>query len=461
MFASLERRLRLSSTLGVVWALLVAAGSVGGVFNTFEDIVLDWGQTLHDAGPAQDQDLALISIDQVSTDRPWPWPRFEYALLMRALIDRVPQSVVFEVLFNDDEARAGAFDDAFMSYARRIPHRVFAGAVLRSTDLEPIPQQFTKVHLRGEPASLPSFGSLLWPLDHLTKGAYVGPRNILPVANQPLRKIPLVFRVGTAITPSLALQAAAVKLGADPDKTRVILGQHIELYNADGDLLRVIPVDHEGCMRLRFYPKEDRVLTVNYDDFLVMADQAERGVQPALDLNLLRKRQVWVSCTDRSVSRPVLTVVGQRPPVEVHMQAVRMILNEDFTKFWHPILIFFIFVGVAIFIGRIFIEWGMGPGVVLLLVGGMVWVEMHLLIYQWLNLAFPLVAFGALLVGLIVMGMAGRLWQFEDEASPKLLLEFSTVPTRAIAQLPAPAQVRVERELHRHDMARGYRREDS
>lgn len=453
----LERRLRLASTLGVIWALLVAAGSSGGIFNTFEDVVLDWGQTLHNAGPAQDQELALISIDQVSTDRPWPWPRFEYALLMRALMDRVPQSVVFEVLFNDDDARSGAFDDAFMSYARRIPHRVFAGAVLRSLDLEPIPEHFTKVHLSGEAAALPSFGSLLWPLDHLTKEAYAGPRNILPVSNQPLRRIPLVFRVGSVITPSLALQAAAVKLGADPDKTRVILGQQIELYGTDGDLRRVIPIDHEGCMRLRFYPKQDRVLTVNYDDFLVMADQAERGVQAPFDLNLLRKRQVWVSCTDRSVSRPVLTVVGQRPPVEVHMQAVRMILNEDFTKFWHPVLIFLIFVALAIFSGRIFVEWGMGPGAVLILVLAMMWIEMHLLIYQWLNLAFPLVAFGVLVSGLIVMGLAARLWQFEDEPSPKLLLEFSTVPTRVIAQLPAPAQVRVERELHRHDVVHRYR----
>ena len=460
MVASLERRLRLASTLGVVWALIVAAGSVGGVFNTFEDIVLDWGQTLHEASPPQDQDLALIAIDQVSADRPWPWPRFEYALLMRALIDRVPQSIVFEVLFNDDEARSGAFDDVFMSYARRIPYRVFAGAVLRSPDLDPIPEEFTKLQLQGEPAALPLFGSLLSPLSHLVKDAYAGPRNLLAVINQPLRKIPLVFRVGSAIIPSLALQAAIVKLDADPQKTEVILGQHIQLFNQRGELLRVIPVDYDGCMRLRFYPKQDRVLTVNYDDFLVMADQAERGVQPALDLNLLRKRQVWVSCTDRSVSRPVLTVVGQRPPVEVHIQAVRMILNEDFTKFWHPILVFLIFVGVAIFFGRIFIEWGMGPGALLLVVGGLMWVEAHLLIYQWLNLAFPLVAFGTLLIGLGVMGMAANLWQFEDEPSPKLLLEFSTVPARAIAQLPAPAQVRVERELHRHDIARDHRRLD-
>jgi adenylate cyclase len=458
MFQAVERRFRLAATLGVVWGLLVGGGSVAGIFKKFEDIVLDWGQTWYDSAPPRDEDLALIAIDQVSSERPWPWPRFEYALLMRALIDRVPQSVVFEVLFNDDDARTSAFDDAFMSYARRIPNRVFAGAVLRVKGFEQIPEYFTKVEVRGEWRVLPSFGSLLWPLDHLMKGAYAGARNILPVVDEPLRSIPLVFQVGSVVTPSLALQAAAVKLGADPSRTRVILGQHIELYSGEGDLLRMIPIDDAGCMRLRFYPRQERVLTVGYDDFLVMADQAERGVATALDLNMLRKRQVWVSCTDRSVSQPVLTVVGQRSPVEVQMQAVWMILNEDFTRFWHPIMVFLVFIGASIFSGRIFVEWGMGPGIAFLAVMGVMWVELNLLIYQWLNLAFPLVASGIFLTGLVVMGAAARLWQFEDEPSPKLLLEFSTVPARAIAQLPAPAQVRVERELSR-DAAHGYRRE--
>ncbi|MCS7062872.1 MAG: CHASE2 domain-containing protein [Methylacidiphilales bacterium] len=449
-----ERRLQLASTLGVIWALLISTASVAGIFDTFEDVVLDWGQTLHNATPYPDRDLALIAIEQVSTDRPWPWPRFEYALMTRALIDRAPHSIVFEVLFNDDDARSSAFDDTFLSYVHRIPKRVFAGAVLRSPDPDPLPEGLTSINVKGERAALPTFGSLLWPLTHLIRDSQAGPRNILPSVNQPLRRIPLIFNVDGTITPSLALQAAAIKIGADPNLTRVVLAQHIELVHSNGKVLRTIPIDKEGCMRLRFYPKQERFLTINFDDFLVMADQAERGTQPSIDLNLLRKRQIWISCTDRSVSRPILTVVGLRPPVEIHMQAVKMILDNNFTRFWHPVLIFLCFIAFSIFFSRIFVEWGMSPGMALLLVVGLVWGELHMLLYQWLNLAFPLVAFGVLLVGLVAMGLAARLWQFEDEPSPKLLLEFSTVPTRAIAQLPAPAQARVEREFQRHDTLR-------
>jgi len=132
-----ERRVALAAGLALLWGIFTLLAQLSGALDAFEEPLLDWRLSLHSsAAPPSDQ-LALIAIDNIPSDRPWPWSRLDYSLALRSLIDYAPQSVVFEMNLNDRDTEYTSFDDTFAHIVQRANTVVFAATVLAPVNANP------------------------------------------------------------------------------------------------------------------------------------------------------------------------------------------------------------------------------------------------------------------------------------------------------------------------------------
>ncbi|VVM05137.1 hypothetical protein MAMC_00421 [Methylacidimicrobium cyclopophantes] len=270
-----KKRLQLAGLLALLWSVILAVFAYEGLFSEWEEMITRW----EDLPPSDSKSrhFALIAIEHIPADRPWPWPRLEYALCLRGLVAQLPQSVVFEVLLSEKGAKMSSFDQTFASLVHRVDHVCFAGdALLEEKQGEPLPAG--AVRLSGSPrlGTLTEYRSVIWPGGPFASEGSVGLAN-LDVGSGEVRSLPLVFRVKDALVPSLSLQAAAVYLGADLAKTSVRLGHAIVLRDRQGKRIRTIPVDAQGRITLRYRRSPETIPRVDFDSYLVYADQAIRG----------------------------------------------------------------------------------------------------------------------------------------------------------------------------------------
>ena len=100
------------------------------------------------------------------------------------------------------------------------------------------------------------------------------------------------------MVPSLVLQAAAQFLGADLSSSEIQIGRAIFLRTKDGKLLRTIPIDEEGRLRVRYHTSTTTSWQASFDNILVYDDQIQHGIPPERDLRSLARRQVWIGRTD-------------------------------------------------------------------------------------------------------------------------------------------------------------------
>ena len=410
---------RHAALLGLVWSVLMTAFYAAGIFERVDDRFLDWEETfIRSAAPGND--FALIPVEHVPSDRPWPWPRLDFALLQRGLIPEHPQSVVYESLMHDEDPRFSAFDQSFRMLLDRTGPAVFAAAALQPPGQGELPDGARLLRSRGEAGPIAAFGSFLWPVATFAVGRPVGVANLSSDPGETVRRVPLVFRNGQKLVPSLALAAAAVRIGADLDQSELIPGSKIILRNAQGRALRTIPIDDEGRLRLRSRRPgiAAGLLRIPYDDFLVYADQMERGVKPAVDLRRLAGRQVWIGATDPAVAAPVRTAAGPRPPVELQLEAAAQIVRGDLILNVPrgAVALLFLITGVLLawaahglgFFRALAVVGGVTAAIFLLALGAFLLTGVH----------FPLLPFLVLGAGAFLSSRAAGAWDHHSHHAP-------------------------------------------
>ena len=231
-----DRRVALAAGLALLWGTFALLAQLSGALDAFEEPLLDWRLSLHSyPAPPSDQ-LALIAIDNIPPDRPWPWSRLDYSLELRSLIDYAPQSVVFEMNLNDRDTEYTSFDDTFSHVVQRANRVVFAATVLMTPKTEPLPTKLDTIPFHGSTRLVPHFGSAIWPLDTFAGDSSVGINNLESESGLRLRRLPLIFMLEDKMIPSLVLQAAAQYLGADFSASEVQMGRAILLRRKDGKL---------------------------------------------------------------------------------------------------------------------------------------------------------------------------------------------------------------------------------
>ena len=410
-----QKRIALAAGLALLWGTFALLAQFSGALDTFEEPLLDWRLSLH-AYPAPPSDqLALIAIDNIPPDRPWPWSRLDYSLMLRSLIDYAPQSVVFEMSLNDRDTEYTSFDDTFSHVIERANTVVFAATVLITPKSEPLPAKLGSIPFNGNTHLVPRYGSAIWPLDTFAGDSPVGVNNLESEAGLHLRRLPLVFMLNGAMVPSLVLQAAAQYLGADLPSSEVQVGRDILLRRKDGKLVRTIPIDDEGRMRIRYHEPPTVSWQASFDNINLYDDQIINGIPPEKDLRALSKRQVWIGRTDPQERERFKTAVGDLSRVEVQIQAERTILEQDYVRPLPPMILAALFLLFAMAGAMAVIRFGYIHAAAMIVIFAAFWFESAILVFRIYNVILPLPSFGLLILGAYAVGVLASYWDLDPE----------------------------------------------
>ncbi|MGD9897032.1 MAG: CHASE2 domain-containing protein [Candidatus Methylacidiphilaceae bacterium] len=405
-----KKSLRLAGLLASLWSILLAIFAYQGLLSEWENKITRWEEL--PASESKTSHFALISIDHIPADRPWPWPRLEYALCLRGLLGQLPQSVVFEVLLSEKGAKMSSFDQTFASLVRRMDHVCFAAdALLGEQQGEPLPPGAVRLKGSYKGGNLTEYRAVIWPGATFAGESPVGLAN-LDVSAGEIRSLPLVFRVKDALVPSLALQAAAVYLGADLSQSTVRLGHSIVLRDGRGKRIRTIPMDSDGRIAVRYGRSPKAIPRVDYDSYLVYANQATHGQLSEDELPPLRGRQVWIGVTDGAIVPRMATPVGKMTPVELQMQVARQIVEGEMIRPLPWFLTAALAAALCLWGARVFVRlpaFGAISAIGILLAGAVV---VSVVTFFFAGIPLPLCTLLLSGCGAVVCGMATRLWNF-------------------------------------------------
>jgi CHASE2 domain-containing sensor protein len=416
--SDLDRRVALAAGLALLWGIFTLLAQFSGALDAFEEPLLDWRLSLVSYPATPSDQLALIAIDNISPDHPWPWSRLDYSLALRSLIDYAPQSVVFEMNLNDRDTEYTSFDDTFSHIIQRANTVVFAATVLTPNNPAPPPANLASLPFQGNMRQVPRFGSAIWPLDTFAGDSPVGVNNIESESGLRLRRLPLVFLLDGKLIPSLVLQASAQFLGADLASSEVQIGRAIFLRRKDGKLLRTVPIDDEDRMRIRYHQGAPTSWQASFDNIMLYDDQLQHGIRPDHDLRDLVRRQVWIGRTDPHERERFKTAVGQLSRVEVQLQAERTILDQDYVRPLPPMILAALYLLVAIGGAAAVIQFGPIHALAMLVVLAGFWFESSILAFRLYNVILPLPGFAMLILGAYAVGVLASYWDLEPDEVP-------------------------------------------
>jgi adenylate cyclase len=412
-----RRRMVLGAGLVLVWCIFTLLAQFSGALNAFEEPLLDWRQSLSSYPHPPSDQLALVAIDIIPPERPWPWSRLDYSLVLRSLIDYAPQSVVFEMNLNDRDTAYTSFDETFSHIVERANTVIFAATVLTAPDpSRPPPARLDEIPFHGGVRQVPRFNSAIWPLDTFAGASPVGANNAQAEARLKLRRLPLVFMLNGHMIPSLVLQAAAQLLGADLASSDIEVGRAIFLRRKDGRLLRTIPIDDQGRLRIRFHAGPATSWQASFDNVMVYDDQLQHGIRPDHDLRSLARRQVWIGRTDPDDRERFNTALGKLNRVEVELQAERTILDQDYVRPLPPMILAALYILIGVGGATAMIRLGPLHAGVLAVILAVFWVELAVFVFRLYNVILPLPSFAMLLFGTYTMGLLALYWDLEPEA---------------------------------------------
>jgi len=412
--AQRQRRIALAAGLALVWTIFILLAHFSGALDTFEAPLIDWRLSLHAYPSAASSQLALVAIDNIPPEKPWPWSRFEYSIVLHSLNSYAPSSVVFDVSFNDHDAEAASFDDTFSHQVQRANTVIFAAAGM----VEPGPPPAEKIDVlpfTGGTHDVTRFGSAVWPLATFASASPIGVNNIDPEADLRLRLLPLVFLLNGKMTPSLVLQATAQVLGVDLGKSEVQTGRAILLRTSSGELRRTVPIDEQGRMRIRYHHGPETTWATSFDNIALYDEELQQGLSPAQSLRDLVHRQVWIGRTDPADHERFKTPIGELSRTEVEIQAERTILDQDYLRPLPPMVLAGLYLLFAIGIAAAVVRFGPWHAVALLVVATSFWVETSMVVFRGYNVILPLVGFALLMLGACATGLLARVWDIETE----------------------------------------------
>jgi adenylate cyclase len=411
-----RRRGALAAGLALLWTVFALLAQFSGALDEFEESLLDWRQSLSAWPEPPSTELALVAIDTIPDDRPWPWSRLDYSLVLRALIDYSPQSVVFNMNLNDRDPSYTSFDDIFSHIVDRANIVVFAATGMTPSEGTAPPPRLGTVPYQGNSRRIPRFGSAIWPLETFAGDSPVGVNNMQAEDDLRLRQIPLVFLLGQKMVPALVLQATAQFLGADLSASEVQIGRAIFLRRKDGRLLRTIPIDDEGRMRIRYQAGPITSWQASFDNVMVYDDEIRQGLKPEQDLRELAWRQVWIGRTDPALREQFQTAVGRLSLVEVELQAERTILEQDYVRPLPPMILAMLYLLVGIGGSALIVRLGPLHSTALLIITASFWIESAILAFRIYNVILPIPSFAMLIFGVYIMGLLAIFWDLESEA---------------------------------------------
>ncbi|MEY5063210.1 MAG: hypothetical protein RLZZ112_1174 [Verrucomicrobiota bacterium] len=271
------------------------------------------------AAPAMPPPLpTLVTIEDLAGE-PWPWPRLDLTLLLRAVSPYRPAPVglllpldapdVLEPVQDDQLGRALAAFDAPV-----LPAVVF-GEIGRGEkfDLPNLPH-------RGSLHGIRPAESFLAPEESLRRPARVSGWKVTPGTDRQVHRLPLVFRQGDRAVPSWLLEMYARSSGADLTRSE-LSGRRLILRDDQGRELQKIPVDLRGSVPVDWDMPDPDPIKMEIRSVVLAAEQERIGVTPVHDLGAITKKPLIVTGTLPEVDPGIDSPWGQKSLADAVLRA--------------------------------------------------------------------------------------------------------------------------------------------
>ena len=292
---------------------VIAAAALGLLLAT---LLVPWSRMFLPAmaAPAVVPPLpVLVTIEDLAGE-PWPWPRLDLTLVLRAVSPYRPSPVGLLLPLDAPDALEPVQDDQL-------------GRALASFDSPVLPAVAFRDEGRGEKLellTLPHHGSLrgirsaesfLAPEESLRRPARISAWKVTPEADRHVHRLPLVFRQGERAVPSWLLEMYARALGADFAKSE-FSGRTLILRDEQGHELQKIPVDLRGSVPVDWNSHDPAPVKMEIRSVVLASEQERIGVTPVHDLTTLTKKPLIVAGTLPEVDPAIDSPWGQKSLVD-------------------------------------------------------------------------------------------------------------------------------------------------
>ena len=301
---------RLTAVLvSAAWGLLLAT------------ILVPWSRLFLPvmAAPAVPPPLpVLVTIEDLAGE-PWPWPRLDLTLLLRAVSPYRPAPVglllpldapdALEPLQDDQLARAlAAFDSPVL------PAVAFRG----KSSGEKL--ELTGLTHRGSLGGIRPAESFLAPEENLRRPARTSAWKVTPETDRHVHRVPLVFRQGDQAVPSWLLEMYARAGGADLAKSE-LAGHLVILRDDQGRELQKIPVDLRGSVPVDWNSPDPGATKMEIRSVVLASEQERIGVTPVYPLATLTRKPLIVAGTLPEVDPSIDSPWGEKSMVDAVLRA--------------------------------------------------------------------------------------------------------------------------------------------
>jgi len=261
------------------------------------------------SAPAQAAPLpTLITIADLAGE-PWPWPRLDLTLLLRAISPHRPNPIGILLPLDAPDVLEPAQDDQM---ARALSS--FETSILPATTFPPLANTETlslpKIPHHGSLQSLRTADAFLAPEESLRRSTTIAAWKITPDADGQLRRLPLVFRQADSVVPSWLLVMYARALGADLTQSE-LQGRRLILRNGQGLPLQTIPLDLRGSVPIDWNQIEPTPNKMEIRGVVLAAEQERIGLPPYFNLSALSRQPVIIATTLAEVDPSICSPLGQ------------------------------------------------------------------------------------------------------------------------------------------------------
>jgi adenylate cyclase len=284
--------------------------------------------------PHADPRLMLVAIDDGSLEAcknygRWPWPRSLHAEFIKALAQRPPAVVGWDIIFSESDSEEN--DNALaLAFSEANFHTVIGAAGIPSSESNALGGGATSPPLpnvTGVSDRIPPNASAILPLEAFQFGSHFGFVDVSPDSDGVRRRVPMVVRIRDQFFPTLSLRVLMDYWKLEPEDVMVDLGKSIRIPSQQVE----IPIDLNGEMRINYRYEADGFLHVPYSKLLNgLIDLNKTGALP----NKMPDPQGKILMVGLTATG--ITDIGPSPLdplsplVLVHLNALNNILRADY-----------------------------------------------------------------------------------------------------------------------------------
>ena len=251
----------------------------------------------------------LVTIEDLAGE-PWPWPRLDLTLVLRAVSPYRPSPVGLLLPLDAPDVLEPVQDGQLARALAAFDSPVLPAVAFREEGRGEKLELFSLPH-QGSLRGIRSAESFLAPEESLRRPARISAWKVTPEADRHVHRLPLVFRQGDRAVPSWLLEMYARALGADLAQSE-LSGRTLILRDDQGRALQKIPVDLRGSVPVDWNSPDPAPVKMEIRSVVLASEQERIGVTPVHDLTTLTKKPLIVAGTLPEVDPSIDSPWGQK-----------------------------------------------------------------------------------------------------------------------------------------------------